>query len=485
MMSFLDRSIREIHEAYLRGETTPYELTLEAIARAKANQDNALETLDENGALTFAKTLMDPEPENLLWGIPYFAKDNLSTKGIETTASSNILAGYIPVFDATVIAKLKKRKAVLLGKTTLDELGMGGTGTTGRKGMTYNPYAPNHDRLIGGSSSGSAAVTAASIVPFALGSDTGDSIRKPASYAGLVGFKPTWGRISRYGLFPFAPSLDHVGFFTRNVDDAAILLQALAGRDEKDATSSDQEVKDYPVLQKLSPLGYKVAVIAEIVDSLTDPVMKEKFAASVAEMKQAGIQVDEVHLPHELLSSVYATYLVISSAEATSNNANLDGIKFGPYYEGKSYQEVMCKARTKGFSELTKRRFVIGSFALMAENQEKLFLRAQKNRARIVAAIESIFSQYDLIYGPAAPSVAPMVHPKTEMNTIAENHLAIGNFGGFPSLSLPLALEEGLPLGVNLTGRIFEEEKVLALASWLESYTGLAGLSALNAKEKQ
>ena len=173
--------------------------------------------------------MVEPEADNLLWGIPFVAKDNMSTKGILTTGSSNILNGYVPVYDATVIEKLRNRKAVLIGKATLDELAMGGSGTSGHLGKTFNPWNKEHDRLVGGSSCGSAAVTAAGIVPFALGSDTGDSVRKPASYAGLVGLKPTWSRISRYGLFPFAPSLDHVGYFTRSVEDSAIILEALAG----------------------------------------------------------------------------------------------------------------------------------------------------------------------------------------------------------------------------------------------------------------
>lgn len=206
-MNYLDLPLLDLHKALVAKQVTPLALALEAIKRAKTNKDNAFELIDEEGAKAFAASLGEPEADNPLWGVPYFAKDNFSTKGLETTASSNILAGYIPVFDATVIAKLKERKAVLLGKTTLDELAMGGTGTTGRKGKTYNPYDSKHERMIGGSSCGSAAAVAASVVPFALGSDTGDSVRKPASYAGLVGMKPTWGRISRYGLFPSLPRL--------------------------------------------------------------------------------------------------------------------------------------------------------------------------------------------------------------------------------------------------------------------------------------
>ncbi len=486
-MSYLDLSISEIHEALVKGETTPLELTKEAIARAKSDNNNAFETICEKEALEFAENLKEVETDNVFWGIPFLAKDNFSTKGIETTASSNILNGYVPLFDAHVIKALKDKKAVLIGKTTLDELAMGGTGTTGHKGMTYNPYDESKTRLVGGSSCGSAAAVAASIVPFALGSDTGDSVRKPASYAGLVGFKPTWSRISRFGLFPFAPSLDHVAYFTRNVKDAALALEVLAGRCEKDSTSSLKPVEQYSKHLNDSISGKKVAVLKEITDSITDSKIIEKFDKSVEALRNAGAIVDYVEFGRESLASLYATYMVISCAEATSNNANLDGIKFGPYYEGKSYQEVMYQARTKGFSELIKRRFVIGSYCLMKENQEELFLAAQRNRAKIVKRTNDILANYDFIYVPAAPSVAPKKDAKSDKLSdeylIADNHLALGNFAGLPSITIPLFLENGLPVGVNVMGRAFEESAVLSMAAALENITGLNGLSVKNKKE--
>ncbi|MGN1261648.1 MAG: amidase, partial [Candidatus Enteromonas sp.] len=351
-MSYLDQSIREIHRALVERKTTPLDLAKEALARAKANKDNAFEMILEEEAIAFASTLTEPEEDNLLWGIPYLAKDNFSTKDLETTASSNVLIGYKPLFDATVIKKLREKKCVLIGKTTLDELAMGGTGTTGHKGITYNPYDPSHQRMVGGSSCGSAAAVAAGIVPFALGSDTGDSVRKPASYAGLVGMKPTWGRISRYGLFPFAPSLDHVGFFTRSADDNAIVLSALAGRDDMDSTSSTKPLDDYAAAAPANLSGKHIAVIQEIVDSVTNPDLKASFDRSIAALKEAGAVVDFVTFGLPELQAIYPTYIVISCAEATSNDANLDGIKFGPFRGGKTYQEVMSNARTAGFSEL-------------------------------------------------------------------------------------------------------------------------------------
>ena len=486
-MNYLDCSIREIHEALVSKKVTPLELTQEALKRAKEDKQNCFEKILEGEAISFASTLVEPEEDNLLWGIPYVAKDNFSTKGIETTASSNILNGYVPCFDATVIAKLKDRKCVLIGKTTLDELAMGGTGTTGHKGITYNPYDPTHKRMIGGSSCGSAAAVAASIVPFALGSDTGDSVRKPASFGGLVGMKPTWSRISRYGLFPFAPSLDHVGFFSRSVDDNAIILSCLSGRDEMDSTSSTKPVENYADCHLPSLKGKKIAVLREIIDSISDKTLLSKFSFSLDKMKEDGAEICYIDFGLELLQSVYPTYIVISCAEATSNDANLDGIKFGPYYGGSSYQEVMFKARTKGFSELIKRRFVIGSFALMKENQEDLFLRAQRNRAKLVERTNQILGDHDVIYVPAAPSIAPYLggasNKLSNEYLIADNHLALGNFSGLPSVTLPLGLENGFPLGVNFMGRAFEEKELYGIAERFEELSGLGGLAVNNMKE--
>ena len=472
-MSYLDLSILEIHNALIEKKVTPLELVREAIERSKNDTNNAFEYIMEKEALELASQLVEPT-EDLLWGIPFAIKDNYSTKNVPTSASSHSLDGYVPLFDATVVEKLVARGAIPIGKTTLDELGMGGTGTTGRKGITFNPWDESHERMVGGSSCGSAACVASSIVPFSIGSDTGDSIRKPASYAGLVGFKPTWGRISRFGLFPFAPSLDHVGYFTNNVDDAALLLEAMAGRDENDATSSTEKVDDYSAYINAEIKGLKVAVIREILNSIGDEKIKDNFNASLEYLTKNGAIVEFVSVNDAILKAIYPTYIVISSSEATSNDANLDGIKFGPRYEGNSYQEVMKKTRTKGFSELIKRRFIIGGFSLLAENQNILFLRAQKARRMIVEAIDKIFIDYDFIYLPAAPTIAPkFVDSSDRLSSqylIADNHLAIGNFGGYPSLTLPLGLKDGMPFGGNVTGRRFEEGKVFQISKQLEKF---------------
>ncbi|MFA5442990.1 MAG: amidase family protein [Bacilli bacterium] len=485
-MEFLDLTIRELHNELLKKTVTPLDLVKEAILRAKADNNNAFEYIMEKEALDLAIKLKEPEADNIFWGIPFVIKDNFSTKDVPTTASSNILNGYVPVFDATVVRKLMDAKAIPIAKTTLDELAMGGSGTTGHLGTTFNPYDKQHENIIGGSSCGSAASVAASIVPFALGSDTGDSVRKPASYAGLVGFKPTWGRISRLGLFPFATSLDHVGYFTRSVFDAALLLNLLAGRDLEDSTSSDVPVDDYTKLLNTDIKGAKIAIIKEIVDSIYDKSINAAFQKTISSLKIRGAKVEYVSIDRKLLGALFPTYVVISCAEATSNNANLDGIKFGPYHQGNTYEEVMNKARSKGFSELIKRRFVIGSFCLMRENQEVLFLRAQKVRKMIVEKVNDIFKDYDAIFLPASPTTAPKLGEASDRLSdeylIADNHMVVGNFGGFPSITLPLGFKKNLPFGGNLTAKPFNEAKLLQIANVIEDITGFYNLSVRNKK---
>ena len=476
------KSILELHELLVSKKVTPLDLAKDAIELAKQDTNNAFEYIMESEAIEIASNLGEPEANNPLWGIPFVIKDNYSTKDVPTTASSNILKGYIPVFDATVVKKLKDAKAVPIGKVTMDELAMGGSGISGHLGITYNPWDESKTRLVGGSSCGSAAVTAAGIVPFALGSDTGDSTRKPASLAGLVGFKPTWSRISRYGLFPFAPSLDTVGIFARNVEDVAIVTEVLAGRDDKDSTSSTKPVDKYFENIKKPLEKRTISVIKEIRDSVKDKAVIDAFNATVEGFKKRGFVVKEVSLPNELLISLFPTYFVISCAEATSNNANMDGIKFGPLSNGTTFEEVMSDARTKGFGELIKRRFVIGSFALMKENQHDLFQRAQKNRRRIVEAVNNILKDSDFIYLPAAPSIAPKINESSDRLSdeylIADNHLCLGNFAGLPSITLPIGFKDGMPFGANLMGRAFEETELFQAAYELEQITGLANIYA-------
>lgn len=489
-MNYLDKTIFEIHEALVNKKITIVELTKEALKRAHENKENAFEIILDDLALKKAQEEDEKgiEKDNYFYGIPYVAKDNFSTKDIETTGSSNILNGYIPLFDATVIKYLNEAGAILIAKATLDELAMGGTGTSGHKGITYNPYDKNHEYMIGGSSCGSAVSVCAGIVPFALGSDTGDSVRKPASNAGLVGFKPTWGLISRYGLFPFAPSMDHVAYFTKSVEESALVLNLLAKHDDNDATNSYKIRPDYLKNLNKNVKGKKIAVIKEIYDAISDDVLNKKFNESLEYLKKQGAIIDFVSMNKELLTSIYPVYFIISCAEATSNNANLDGIKFGPNYGGKTYQEVMYNARTNGFSPLIKRRFVIGSYSLMSANQHDLFLRAQKARRLIVDAFNKVFEKYDAIYLLASPKIAPKFNEDSDKLSssylIADNYLAYGNFGGYPSITIPLGFKNGMPFGANITSKPFDEKNVFDIALTLEDFTGLKGLD-INTKEER
>ncbi len=482
MINIKELSILDLHNLYVSKKTTPLEVVTEVIQLLKKDDNNAIEYLMEKEAIEMAKNIGEVEEDNLLWGIPFAVKDNISLKDVPCSGSSNILNGYVPVYNATVINKLLAKKAIPVVKAALDELAMGGTGTSGHLGTTYNPYDKSHTHLIGGSSSGSAALTSAGIVPFALGSDTGDSVRKPASYAGLVGYKPTWSRISRFGLFPFAPSLDTIGYFTRSVDDASLLLDVLAGRDDNDSTSSNKKVDEYYKNIDVSVKNKNVVIIKEIIDAITDKDVLASFDNVVNKLKEEGVNVVYKNVDEELLRSLFPTYFVISCAEATSNNANLDGIKFGKYYDGKTYEEVMMKARTNGFSELIKRRFVFGSFALMRENQQDLFLRAQRNRRRIVENINNLLKDNDFILLPASPSSAPTFTDKSdrlsEQYLLADNHLVIANFAGLPSLTLPLGMKNGLPYGISVTGRAFEDLEVFQISKAIEKITNLKGLHA-------
>lgn len=485
-MKYMCLSISEIHDAILKGEVTPLELVKEALEAAKKDDNNAFEYICEQEALKRVTELDPNKKDNLFYGVPVVIKDNYSTKDIPTTASSNILNGYVPVFSSEVVLRLEEAGAIVIGKSTMDELAMGGSGTTGHLGTTYNPWDKSKKHLIGGSSCGSAASVAAGIVPFALGSDTGDSVRKPASYACLVGFKPTWGRISRFGLFPFATSLDHVAYFTRNVRDSAYALNVLAGRDDKDFSSSFKPVEDYSLRLEEPIKGKKIAVIKAIVESIKNDEIRQAFNKSVAQLKEQGATVDEVDIDIKLLKAIYPTYVLISCAESTSNNANLDGVKFGPREPGESFEEIMTNTRTKGFSRLIKRRFVIGGYSLLRENADELFIRAQKCRRLIVNAFNDVLKEYDAIYCPASPTPAPLVETDVDALSdeylIADNYMAFANMGGFPSISIPLGFDNGLPFGANLTGKPFAESEVLSIANNLEKIIGIKDLVAKEGK---
>lgn len=469
----ITKSIKELHEDLLNEKVTSKELIDESLEKCHSIQEktNAFVTIIDDAKETKVT-------DELVSGIPYGIKDNFSTKDILSTGSSNTLKDYVPFFDATAVANLKKKGAVGVTKTVMDELGMGGTGTTGHTGVVHNPW--NLERMTAGSSAGSAASVACGCYPFALGSDTGDSIRKPAAYCGIVGYKPTYGMISRYGLFPFACSLDTVGVLSRSVEDAAIAVDAMKGKDPKDMTSWDSSnIELYKNLNK-DVKGKKLFYIKEIVDldNYENPSEElkshmENFHKTVELCKSLGIEVDEISIDKALLNAIPSVYVVISCAEATSNMSNLTGIIFGPRGEGDNPMAMMKDHRTKGFSPLIKRRFVIGSYVLQKENQEKYFINAKRVRRLIVDKMNELFEKYDGLILPVGSGPAKFIEGSknalSSSNNVLEDHLQIGNFGGFPSVTLPNGFVSNLPVGVNITGKVKDDIDVLNIAYALES----------------
>lgn len=470
---YMNKSIKEIHEALQKKEITSEELIKESLQKSHELQEKC------NAFVTILDEAKEIEvTEDLLSGIPYGIKDNYSTKGILSTGSSNTLKDYIPFFTATAISNLESHGAVAVNKTVMDEFGMGGTGTTGHTGVVRNPW--DKTRMCAGSSAGSACAVAAGVYPYATGSDTGDSIRKPAAYCGIVGYKPTYGMISRYGLFPFASSLDHCGVLTRNVEDAAIVVDAMKGIDKNDMTSWDS--KNVHLLASLTGnvKGKKLCYIKEICDISNYPDASEELKEHLENFKKTvdlaislGMEVEEVSVDQTLLNAVASTYVVISCAEATSNMSNLTGFIFGPRGEGKTYIEQMKDYRTKGFSPLIKRRFVIGSYVLQAENKDRYFHNAQRVRRLLVDTWNKLFEEYDAVILPVGSGPAKHLDGSLDIldkNTVAlEEHLQIGNFGGYPSITIPNGFIDHMPVAFNITGKCYDDENVLNIAYAFEN----------------
>ena len=485
-MSYMDKSIEEIHEALKSGKVTSEDLIKEALDKAHIHQDeyNSFVTIIDDAKATEVTDF-------LLSGIPYGIKDNYSTKDILSTGSSNTLKDYVPFFTATAIKNLENNGAVGVTKCAMDEFGMGGTGTTCHTGVVLNPW--DKTRMTAGSSAGSAASVAAGVYPYATGSDTGDSIRKPAAYCGIVGYKPTYGMISRYGLFPFASSLDHCGCLTRSVKDAAIVVDGMKGIDKNDMTSWDSS--DINLYESITGdvKGKKLCYIKELCDINEYPNASEElkshlsnFMDVIEKCKSIGIEVEEVSVDKKLLDALASVYVVISCAEATSNMSNLTGIVFGPRAEGDNYIDMMKNYRTKGFSPLIKRRFVIGSYVLQAQNKDRYFHNAQRVRRLLVDRWKELFKNYDAVILPVGTGPAKKLDGSKDIldeNTKAlEEHLQIGNFGGFPSITIPDGFIDGLPVGVNITGNCYDDANILNIAYAIESTMNYKGQIAKEVK---
>ena len=469
----MDKSIKEIHEALVSGKVTSGKLVEEALRKSHEVEDkyNAFVTILDDAE---AKDVS----ESLVSGIPFGVKDNYSTKDVLSTGSSNTLKNYVPFYTATVVQRLMDAGAIMVNKTALDEFGMGGTGTTPHTGAVLNPW--DQTRMCAGSSAGSACAVASGVYPFALGSDTGDSIRKPAAYCGIVGYKPTYGMLSRYGLFPFASSLDHCGILTRSVEDAAIVTDIMKGIDDHDMTSWDSSHIHLQEALTGDIEGKKLFYIKEICDIHNYPnasdTLKEhlnNFFKTLELLKTKGVTVEEVSIDSKLLNAIASVYVVISCAEATSNMSNLTGIIFGPRSNKTDVFEMMKEHRTLGFSPLIKRRFIIGSYVLQKENQERYFKNAQRVRRLIVDKMKELFREYDALILPVSSGPAKKLDEDKDVidagTNVLEEHLQIGNFGGFPSITIPNGFVESLPVGINITGNCYDDENVLNIAYTLES----------------
>jgi aspartyl-tRNA(Asn)/glutamyl-tRNA(Gln) amidotransferase subunit A len=401
-----------------------------------------------------------------LSGMPLAIKDNICTDGVLTTCSSRMLQNFVPPYDATVIAKLRAQDYILLGKTNLDEFAMGSSTENSAFGPSRNPW--NLQCVPGGSSGGSAAAVAAEECAAALGSDTGGSIRQPAAFCGVVGLKPTYGRVSRYGLVAFASSLDQIGPITRNVSDAAFLLGAIAGHDPLDSTSIDRPVPDYmKSLQKRDLKTLQVGVPVEFFTEGLDSEVEQAVRAAIEELRHLGAEVKEVRLPRT--DAAVAVYYVIATAEASSNLARFDGVKFGfRAKETKDLLELYIKTRQEGFGPEVKRRIMLGTYVLSAGYYDAYYGKAQAVRTLVCQDFDAAFKEVDLIVTPTTPTPAFKLGEKSEdpLQMYLSDVFTISvNLAGLPAISLPCGFSKaGMPIGVQLIGRAFEEEIVLRAA---------------------
>ena len=410
-----------------------------------------------------------------LAAIPIALKDNVNTKDLKTTACCHILDNYIPQYNATIVEKLINAGALIMVKSSMDELAMGGTNLTASTGPVANPY--DRTRISGGSSGGSAALVASGAVAMAIGTDTGDSIRKPAAYCGVVGFKPTYGRISRYGIIPYSSSLDHVGVFTTSVKDAAISLEVLAGRDDRDMTSINEKPGSYSDLLNSDLHDKTIGIIGNVIDSIDNENILDQFNALVDKLKANGATIQTVYYDEALLKTLLPSYYLIANCEASANHSNLDGLRFGVRMDGDDPTNVMINSRTHGLGPLIRKRFVIGSYGLFEANQEKLFKKAQRIRRLLVNATMDLFKHVDGLLAPAAPTIAPKMDTDSadqlsDQYLIADNWLILGNFTGSPSITVPLGYDHGCPIATNIMTKPFSDQLCLDLASAIEQASG-------------
>ncbi|HWK09519.1 MAG TPA: Asp-tRNA(Asn)/Glu-tRNA(Gln) amidotransferase subunit GatA [Vicinamibacterales bacterium] len=461
----------EIRAAIASGRTTATEVcraTLEAIDRLDPSL-HAFLLVDREGALARAAELdRQPPPDAPLLGVPIALKDNICTRGLPTTAGSRLLEQYRPPYDATVVSRLHAAGAIVIGKTNLDEFAMGSSTEHSAFGPTFNPWA--HDRVPGGSSGGSAAAVAAGLVPIALGSDTGGSVRQPAALCGVLGVKPTYGRVSRYGLIAFASSLDQIAPFARTTEDAALVLRAITGEDPCDATTAPAAPIDVRP-NDAGLQGLRVGVPHRLLDGIEEDV-RTRFEAALAELSAAGATLADVELKHAPLA--VPVYYLVANAEASSNLARYDGVRYGFRADASSIGEMYYKTRA-AFGAEVKRRIMIGTYVLSAGYWNAFYLKAQAVRALIRQDYAAAFASVDVIATPTSPTTAFRIGERVEdplQMYLSDVFTVPANLAGLPAATLPCGeARSGLPVGVQFTARAFEEATLLRIAREIEQRT--------------
>lgn len=473
-MDYLDLSVSELTEMFRKGTLNPPELVqllFEEIKRKEPEINAYLITCEElaiHQARESEARYRKGDPLSPLDGIPVAIKDNIVTKGIRTTCGSKILANYIPPYNATVVQKLLKAGAVIIGKTNMDEFAMGSSTENSAFGITRNPHSVEH--VPGGSSGGSAAAVAAKEAMCALGSDTGGSIRQPASFCGVVGLKPTYGRVSRYGLVAFASSLDQIGPITKTVKDSAILLREIAGHDPLDSTSAEIDVPDYVSFIGRVPKGIRIGIPKEYTMEGIDERVLRVFETAKGALRESGCILQEISLPHTQYA--IASYYIIATAEASSNLARYDGVKYGLRHLGDDLLSTYELTRSRGFGKEVKRRIMLGTYVLSSGYYEAYYLKAMKVRTLIRKDFETAFGSVDAILAPVSPvptfKIGERISDPLSMYLV-DIFTTPANLAGLPAIAVPCGKVEGLPVGVQLLGRPFDEGLLFQLASALES----------------
>lgn len=474
-MSVHNKTIVELSAGLAAGEFSSVELTQHFLERINANSDiNAFVTVTEEQALAAAKAADERRAAgnaDVLTGVPFAHKDIFCTNGVRTSCGSKMLDNFISPYDAGVVENMAADGMVMLGKLNMDEFAMGSSNETSFYGGVKNPW--DKERVPGGSSGGSAAAVAARLVPGATGTDTGGSIRQPAAFCGISGLKPTYGSCSRYGMIAFASSLDQAGPFARTAEDCGLLLQSMAGFDERDSTSLDREVPDYNSELNNSLQGLKIGVPKEFFGEGLNADVAKAIDEAITEYKKLGAEIVEISLPNSHLS--VPVYYVVAPAECSSNLSRMDGVRFGHRCDNpKDLEDLYRRSRAEGFGDEVKRRIMIGAYALSAGYYDAYYIKAQQIRQLISDDFKKAFEQVDVIIGPTAPDTAFKAGDKVDDPVsmyLSDIYTIAVNLAGLPGMSIPAGFANGMPVGLQLIGNYFAEPKLLNVAYQYQQVT--------------